>query len=185
MGRNLSSPLLSSIASNHICPAFLAVITFRSSTQYIWTGVGNLSYGGNVYRGVGAFGKMGAIAEGTQVEAQGTSVTLSGIDPALLSDCMTDIQVGASAALYFALLDTAAMTVLGTAYPCFSGRVDQPVLDIGLDTLSITLKLESRLSNLQRANLRRYTSADQQLYYPGDTGFNFVELLNDIALKWS
>ena len=36
-----------------------------------------------------------------------------------------------------------------------------------------------------RASNRRYTSVDQGLYYPGDTAFNWVESLNDQALKWT
>ena len=51
--------------------------------------------------------------------------------------------------------------------------------------MTIALKLENRLVNLQRANMRRYTAADQNLYYPGDTAFNWVEILNDQALKWA
>ena len=54
-----------------------------------------------------------------------------------------------------------------------------------METLEIALKLESRLSNLQRASMRRYTAADQSLYYPTDSGFSWVEQLNDQALRWS
>jgi hypothetical protein len=50
--------------------------------------------------------------------------------------------------------------------------------------MTIALALENKLSNLSRANMRRYTNADQQLYYPGDTFFQSVESLNDQALLW-
>ena len=43
----------------------------------------------------------------------------------------------------------------------------------------------NKLSNLMRASMRRYTSADQKLYYPGDTFFDQVEALNDQALLWN
>ncbi len=32
--------------------------------------------------------------------------------------------------------------------------------------------------------MRRYTTSDQMYYYPDDSGFNWVETLNDIALLW-
>ena len=184
MPRDISSPMLASLTTNIIRPGFLARIQFRTATEYIWTGVGNLSYAGNVYRGVGSLGKVGSISEATDVRAIGTTVTLSAIDPALLSECLNDIQLGAPAAVYFALFD-AALNILGVPYPLFIGTVDQPVIQIGINEMAISLKLENKLANLQRANMRRYTAADQRIYFPNDTAFNWVELLNDLALKWS
>jgi hypothetical protein len=172
------------MTSNQIRPCFLAIITFRTRTAYCWTGVGNLVYAGNTYLGVGDFGKIGKITEGTDVQAYGTTITLSGIDPVLLSECMTDIQLGAPATIYFALLDSHG-AIFGTPYPAFVGTVDQPTINSGIETISITLAIENKLANLLRANMRRYTAADQQLYYPGDTFFNWVPTLNDQALIWT
>jgi hypothetical protein len=176
--------MLASLVSETIRPGFLASIGFHTATEYIWSGLGNLVYAGNTYKGVGSLGKIGSVSESTEVRAIGTTVTLSGIDPALLSECLNDIQLGAPAAIYFALFD-AALNILGTPYPLFIGTVDQPVIQIGVKEMSISLKLENKLANLQRANMRRYTAADQRLYYPNDTAFNWVEILNDLALKWS
>ena len=184
MPRNISSPMLAALTSNLIRPAFAAIITFKSQTVYVWSGVGNLLYNGNTYLGIGDFGKIGSVVEGSDVQAYGTTITLSGIDPTLLSESLTDIQIGAPATLYFILLDGNG-SIFGTPYPLFIGTVDKPTLDIGTETLSITLNLENRLSNLQRANMRRYTSADQNIYYPDDCAFNWVEQLSDQALKWS
>jgi hypothetical protein len=183
MSRNLPAPMLAGVQSNLIRPAFMADLTFRTSTQYVWTGPSTLVYNGNNYLGIGSLGAVGSIMEGTEVRADGTTVTLSGIDPVLLSDSMTDIQVGAPAVLYFALVDT-SLNLIGTPYVIFRGKVDKPTITPGLDTFTITLALESPLANLQRPNLRRYTAADQRLYYPDDTAFNWVEVLNDIALRW-
>jgi len=182
--RNISSPMLSGILASPIRPAFLVMLTFYSGIEYVWTGVGNLVYAGNTYLGVGSLGKIGAVTEGTQVNADGTTVSLSGIDLTLLGYCLTEIQVGAPASICFALVDV-NLNIIGVPYPLFVGCVDQPVLQIGMETLEIALKLESRLSNLQRASMRRYTAADQSLYYPTDSGFSWVEQLNDQALRWS
>jgi len=138
----------------------------------------------NTYLGVGDFGKIGRVTEGSDVQAYGTSISLSGIDPLLLSECLDDIQLGAPATIYFALLDNTG-NIFGTPYPLFVGTVDQPSIQVGVKSLSISLGLENKLSNLQRPNMRRYTAADQQLYYPGDMGMNWVEILNDQALLWN
>jgi hypothetical protein len=184
LARDLSTPMIAPLTSAFIRPGFLADISFRSEQQYVWTGIGNLLYNGNTYRGVGSLGKVGDVSESSDVNAEGTSISLSGIDPALLSECMSDIQLGAPVTIWFALFDVNC-NIIGTPYPYFVGTVDQPVLQIGVDALTISLKLENRLVNLQRANMRRYTSADQDIYYPGDTAFNWVEILNDQALLWA
>lgn len=175
---------MASLTSSLIRPGFLAMITFHTSTQYVWSGLGNLVWNGNTYKGVGSLGRIGGIDENTDLRATGTTVTLSAIDPALLADCLNDIQLGAPVAIYFALFD-GSLNILGTPYPLFIGTVDQPTIQIGADSMSIALKCENKLVNLQRANMRRYTAADQRKYFPNDTGFNWVELLNDMALKWS
>jgi hypothetical protein len=182
--RNISSAMLASLTSNAIIPALLAKLVFRSGTEYVWNGNGNLVYGGNTYRGVGSLGKIGRITEGSDVHAYGTTISLSGIDPALLAESLTDIQLGAPAVLYFALLD-ASGNILGTPYPVFSGVVDKPVISPGLKEITISLSLETKLANLARATNRRYTSADQGQYYPNDFSFNWVEVLNEQGLRWT
>lgn len=184
MPRDASSPMLAALTGSQISIGFLLDIVFTTGQQFVWSGAGNLVYNGNTYLGVGAMGKVGPFSEGSGVSADGTTVSLSGIDPALLSACLEDIRLGAPSTVYFALFDQ-NLNILGTPYPIFVGTVDQPVLQIGPDALTIQLKLENRLTNLQRANMRRYTSADQNLYYPGDSAFNWVEILNDQALLWN
>jgi hypothetical protein len=175
--------MLAGVQSNFIAPALMADLTFRSSTQYVWTGPSTLAYNGHNYLGIGSLGTVSSITDGTDVRADGTSVTLSGIDPTLLNDSLTDIQVGAPAVVYFALVDQ-SLALIGTPYIVFRGKIDKPTVTPGIDTISISLALESPLTNLQRPNQRRYTAADQRLYYPDDTAFNWVEILNDIALRW-
>ena len=102
----------------------------------------------------------------------------------LLNEALNDIQLGAPVKIWVGLWNTDACALYGNPYLQFAGTVDKPTVKIGRDTTSITLALENRLVNLQRANQRRYTAADQHLKYPDDTGFNSVEALNDIALRW-
>lgn len=182
MSRNLDSGLAAALPNPLIWPCFLAQITFRSEVVNAWTGIGTLAVDGVSYLGTGSLGGISAISEQTDVKADGLVLTLSGIDPTLLSESLTDIQVGAPAKVYFGLMATAS-TLIG-AYLVFSGTVDKPQIRTSVDGLTIALALENRLVNLQRANQRRYTSADQRLYFPTDMAFNWVEILNDIALLW-
>ena len=181
MARNLPSPMIAGITSNSPMPCLLLDLTLVTGVQYVWSGVGTVTYNGNSYTGVGSFGSIGDIVEGTDVKADGTTVTLSGIDPKLMNDCLNEIQLGAPVTLWFALFSAG---VIATATPLFVGTVDKPMIPIRPDTLAITLNLENRMINLQRASNRRYTSGDQQYYYADDCGFHWVETLNDAAWVW-
>lgn len=183
MSRNVSSPLLAAVTGNQFAPIFLLDLTLSSGVQYVWSGVGTLAWNGHNYLGVGSLGNVGAVSEGVEVKAEGTTVTLSGIDSTLLNDCLNEIQLGAPATIWFGALSVAGALV-GTPYPLFVGTVDKPLIPIGPDTISISLALETRMSNLQRPTNRRYTAADQRYHYSDDIGFSWVEPLNDVAQRW-
>jgi hypothetical protein len=367
--RNLNTTLAGALSNGVVQPAYLLKLTLKSGVENVWSGVGDLVYNGDTYQGVGMFGNVGAITEGTAVQADGTTVTLSGIglsqvpvpaypvtppappftppagqsvawafpsrvssgpftagstngsaaatlesayltmtaacglcnwgwgavwdgfelppeipagativgfypvltvvstgstvaanalagsgitmatlggpippqpnflpsapvpaatyygsnqadcieaiavrlfgtiggtffqdltvsfvgaaiyytstaqtSASLMYEALNDVRIGAPAKLWWGLMANGAF--LGAPYLVFSGTVDKPTVNIGPDTSSIVLALENRLINLQRPTMRRYTSADQNLSYPTDIGFNWVETLNDIALRW-
>jgi hypothetical protein len=182
MSRAIDSGLLAAMSAGGLVPAFFAQLEFRSTTEYVWTGPGPLVINGQTFTGVGSLASVGVISEGTGVDAKGTTVTLSGIDPAILNECLTDIKSGAIANIWFGAFDQ-TMTLIAQ-YLMFSGVVDTPEVTVGAETVSITLALESRLVDLGRAMQRRYTAADQNVTYPTDIAFNWVEILNDAAWNW-
>jgi hypothetical protein len=47
----------------------------------------------------------------------------------------------------------------------------------------IVLTCESRLVDLERAEVRRYTDPDQQAEYPGNRFFEYVPALQDAEIK--
>jgi hypothetical protein len=181
MPRSLPSPMLTAIGANACSLCFLVDLTLASGAVHVWSGIGQIVWNGNIYAGVGSLGAIGDIQEGSDVKADGTSIALSGIDPALLDDTLNDIQVGAPALVSMGIFSEGAILC---TYVLFGGTVDKPMTTLGPDAMTIALALETRLANLQRPTNRRYTAADQRSYYPDDSAFDWVELLNDIALLW-
>jgi hypothetical protein len=182
MPRNLPTPMIVAITSNDATLCILVDLTLMTGVQYVWSGVGTVVWNGHAYQGVGALGSIGDITESTDGKADGTSVGLSGVDPAILNDCLNEIKLGAPTTIWFGVLSEGAL--LCDPYPLFKGTVDKPNVPINPDDIKITLALENRMSNLQRASNRRYTTADQRYYYPNDSFFNFVETLSDVAVVW-
>jgi hypothetical protein len=184
--RELTTDLAAALASGEILPFFMATLQFKTSVQRVWTGLGNLTVDGQTFAGIGTLGEIGTITEGTNLEARGTYVKLSGIDPVLLGESLTDVQPGLTALLWLGCMDTNG-NVIGTPYQVFSGIIDQPSIEVSDETISITLNLESKVIDFQRASQRKYTSADQRaMTHPNDSFFDYVEQMNDVALKpWS
>jgi len=180
--RALDPAFAAAVDAGVIIPAVLAELTFASGVQRVWTGVGTLSWNGYSWLGLSRLAGMGAITEGVTVNAEGTTVSLSGIDPTLYAESLTDIQIGAPATLWLALLHEGVF--VGTPAKLFAGAMDQPSCSAGTDKITISIALETKMTNLKRASCSRYTAADQQVRHPADKGFNWVERLNDIALKW-
>lgn len=184
MSRNLDSTYAAGLAAGTIAPVRLVQLAFKSQTIYCWSGAGPLVWNGNTFLGVGSLGKMSDISEGVDLQASGVTLTLSGVDPLLFGECMTDIQLGATARIWRGLWDIDAGGLIGVPYQTFRGQVDQPAFAISGQEMEITLALESRIAQLRRASCRRYTSADQRVEFPTDSAFGWVEQLNDLALVW-
>lgn len=110
----------------------------------------------------------------------------SGIIPpsSMLQEALTDAAPGGPAKIWFGLWSSALGTFVGTPYLIFSGIVDDATIAEDPTGTKIVLALENRLRNLMRASQKLYTAADQKLSYPSDSGFNCVEILQEISLNW-
>ncbi len=183
MERALDPDLLAAFQQGRLRPFVAAMLTFRSKAEYCWSGVGTLSFGGNDYRGVGIWGRVGTVTEGVQVRADGTTVGLTAIDPDIYHECMADIQQGLPAKLYAGAL-TDAGDIYGIPFCYFSGYVDSSNFELSPETMTITLNLENLMADLQRPVMLRYTRADQALLHPTCSAFDSVEILNDQPLRW-
>lgn len=183
MPRNLDATLAADMASASWAPVILASLAFRSKTEYVWSGRGTLAWNGNSFTGVGSLGKIGAIGAGAaDVAEDTTSVELSGIDADLLGESMTDCTPRGAVSIWLGSWLGAGLH--GTPYLLFQGYMGQPTATPDIENFIISLQLQTSLAQLNRASCRRYTAADQRLYYPDDTAFNWVEIQNDLAERW-
>jgi hypothetical protein len=183
MPRTIDAPNIAQLQAHDARMAFFLEITFRTETCYLSTLTGNYVWNGQTWAGTGAMGKISTIEEGVDLQSYGTSVSLSGLDPVLLPEAMGDIQIGAPAYLYQAFFDS-AMNIIGSPVLIFAGQVDQPSIQVGGGTATISLNLESPMSRLQSGSYRKLTDADQRMNYPTDSAFVYVSVLNFQALRW-
>lgn len=181
--RNLDPTLQAGLAAAVIEPVIFVMLTFKSKACYVCSAGYDVTWNGQLYTGIGTLGGISAIRERTEIKADGITLSLSGIDSNIVAECMADIQALAPARCWIGLMNRGQL--IGVPYCFFSGVVDRPTFVITPQSSTISLALETRMALLNRASQRRYTSADQHAFgYPDDTGFAWVEKLNDIALRW-
>jgi hypothetical protein len=176
--RDMTPAYLAAISSAILRPALFVQATFVSGPLYVWSGIGPITWNGQVWIGIGTLGSVSTIEEGSTVSAKGITLTLSGLDPTLLTDVMEEFQVGLPVMVTLGVFDDTGVLIADPVC-CFSGRMDQPTIDVSGTTASIAINCENRLVEMNVSVERRYTDEDQQLDYPGDLGFQFVNGIQD------
>jgi hypothetical protein len=181
-GRGISAAQETALLDGTVRQVALVELEFSSGTTRNHTGVGTITWNGNDYQGLGNLGSMGAIEEANDLQAQGFTLTLSGVNPANVALALGEQYQGRAARVYIALLD-ANHQLIGEPIGPFRGRMDTMDAEIGQEA-KLTLTIYSRLADWERARIRRYNNADQQAQFPGDKGMEFVEQMVEKELVW-
>jgi hypothetical protein len=182
--RDLISALATGIVANVVRPAMLFEGDFQGGFVRVWSGIGDLSWNGYTWTGVGALGGISDIEETDEVKAAGITVALSGIAPEMIALALNSVRQNKEGRLYLALFDGETANLLADPYLCFEGRLDVAEIDEGPESATVSIKYENRLIDLERSRERRYTHEDQQLDYPGDRGFEYIASLQDVQISW-
>jgi hypothetical protein len=184
MSRDLTAGMQAAVVAPVVRPILMVRIENSGAEIFVWTGVGDLIYGGNTYSGVGHFGSISTIQEGSDIRASGITLQLSGIPSALIATALADIRQSKKAILYFGLLNTSTGALIADPYIIFSGLTDVPQIDETPIDAVISLSIENRLIDLEQAKDRRWTPEDQALEDPTDLGFEFVAGLQDAQVAF-
>jgi|TARA_R100001510_G_C7611958_1_gene175194 hypothetical protein len=208
MSRTLDNAITTAIQSNDIEPFFAFEMVFSSTTLRFFTGEGDIVIGGNTYTGVGSVLSFSNVEESADIGAKSVSITLSGIPSSNLSLALSTPYQGREVTIHFGIKDanrtflgnedgTFILTQLGALIDItasdvnpnatsvlFVGYIDQMDIQEGAETSSITVRLESKLLQMERQRVLRYTSAIQKSLYSGDKGFDFVDQLQGQTFIW-
>lgn len=182
-GRNIDSDLLDELQAVASRPIFLCEFFFDTAPLRFWSGIGNLTWNGNVFTGSGNLLGFSEIEETQETEAPGMTFTLSGLPLNILSLAYNEMYSGRSCTLYIAAVDENDVLV-GDPYPAFSGFMDVMEIAESGTTCDITLSVENELIELEKVKVFRYTPEDQKRKYPDDTAFDNVPSLQDKEITW-
>lgn len=188
--RQIGSPVEAELEASQLTPIGLVELDFASGFLRLWNGIGNFSWNGVTWTGVGTLGQIGPMEETSELRAVGIQLTLSGIpiqtfgSPTLsiTQIALAETWQNRPVVIYYGVLNSQGV-LIGTPFQIFGGKMDQMSIMEG-ETATITLSCESDLIDLERTRVRRYTPEDQRAEYSTDAGFDAVTTLQDAEVKW-
>lgn len=187
MSRTLSSGMLGVTMADVVRPVYFVKMVFdssdRSSPLLLWSGLGNLAFGGETYTGVGDLLSIGEITETSDISATGINVALSGLQRAFIAIAIGYKYQGRPLTVFLgAFNDQGAL--IADPIIVFSGFMDTMTISEGAETSSISINVENKLVAFERSRVRRYTAEDQKIDHPNDKGFEFVTSIVEKEIIW-
>jgi hypothetical protein len=183
--RDIDQDLIAQFQGSDIGLVFLFEGRFLSSTLYLWTGAGELEWDGKMWLGAGSLIGLSQAKESSDLTAIGLTVSLSGVDEAIISAALQELRQGQICRAYIAAYSWYPTRGLqSTPYCFFQGRVDVPTIDDGAATAVVSLQLENQLVDFERQRVRFYDPQTQNVYFPGDRGFDYVAAIQDQKIFW-
>ncbi len=180
--RSASTIVNASLNARQLVGVIFVELDFDSGTVYLTNSGRDETWNGHTWKGLGALGQIEEISEGTDLQARGLRLSLSGVPTAMISVALQEAYQGRDCSVWFGVLDDDHV-VQADPMMVFKGRMDTMPIQTG-QTATITLTVESRLADWDRPRIRRYNDADHQSRHPGDLFFNHVEEFIDKELKW-
>lgn len=182
MSRDLTANQTTQVTANALAPILLIKMEFVGGTVTMWTGYGDIVFDGDTYTGMGSMIGLSPIEETQDVQANGVSIALNGIQSSLISVALLEEYQNRPVTVYFGTMSGG--TIVTSPNIIFRGRMDVMTIQESGETATIEMKCESNLAALTRAKERRYTEEDQKLDYPDDLGFDFVTTIQDTEITW-
>lgn len=183
MAHSLTSGMVTQTTAKSLMPILLWELDTPGGNVYFWSGYGNLPWDSKTWVGAGNMVNMTQISETALVQANGLSLTLSGIPAAAISLALSSVKRFQPAKVWLGALDS-SMAVVADPFLIFNGRTDSVVINDAAATAAITVNCENRLILMKIARERRYTDHDQRIERPLDGGFKFVDFVINRTIPW-
>ena len=184
MYRGATSDVLAQIVAQANQPCHLFEMYLDTGTAYLTDSYTDIIWNGNNYLAAGQLLSFGGIEETATVQVTSVQVQFSGVDQEEIALFLSNEYIDRRFMIYKAFVVNNAVVVDPIAI--FDGRIDAPVVneDPVNGTCTFTLSVAQHWSDFQRLPGRHTCNADQQTFFPGDLGFEFVSSLVDMTLYW-
>lgn len=180
--RSLPADIITALNDGVFRPLWLVEIDFDTPLKFC-SSYDTVSVDGVTYTGAGNLGRVGKVEENTDLDPTKLQVTLSGINPAILSTVGDSNYLNREGRIRMAMLDENGAILGNTSFLYFRGKTDEVRFNRGgVATVNITLR--DALADWGRPRIQRNMNADQQARYPGDKGFEYVAQIASKDIVW-
>jgi hypothetical protein len=183
-GRGLSSAMLAAFAGQSVEMCYLLRADFDSGTLRLTDYARPLTWDSGTWTAAGSLLAFDGLSETGELLVNRISVTLSGVDTsgamaAVLADDFLDRRLR----IWLAVIQSGA--VVADPVMIFDGRMDEPAISESPDngTSSVSITGTAVWGDFGRRPGRHTSDAEQQFYFSGDLGFEFVSELPK-EIKW-
>lgn len=181
--RSITSALRAALTAGECWPRFFVEAEIDGSTLRYWTGHHDISWDGHTWLGSGLLKHIGNVSESGGAEANGWTVGLAGEPSAIVSISLQSLFTNYVGKLWLGLVDS-SNAVISDPFLLFEGLLDSAELNDNLEEASLVLSYESKLIAMNKVNEFRYNAETQKTFYPADTGFRYMEALEDWIGYW-
>jgi hypothetical protein len=178
MSRTVPAALLTALAQPEVQPFYAVEMLFDAGPVRLWTGYGNRSLVENSYIGAGTLLNIQGLGEVADLSAKSITISLSGVAASLVSLALQEPYQRRVCRVYFGAVDVADVVEV------FSGQLNTMSIEDSGETSTISVLVDSKLVELERASNRRYTSENQKSRFAGDTFLDYVSAIQDAEIVW-
>lgn len=178
MSRTVPSAILTALAQPEVEPFYAVEIDLDSGPLRLWTGYGDRTIESNTYTGGGTLMTIEGLEEVADLSAKNITLTLSGMPAEVISLALQEPYQRRKVRVLWGVRNVSDFVEV------FSGSLNQMVIEDSAESGTISVTVDSKLVELERASNRRYTSESHKSRYATDTFFDFVADIQDKGVRF-
>jgi len=178
MSRTVPAAILTALAQPEVEPFYAVEIDLDSGPLRLWTGYGDRTVDSNTYTGGGTLMTIEGLEEVADLSAKNITLTLSGMPSEVISLALQEPYQRRKVRVLWGVRGVSDFVEV------FSGSLNQMVIEDSAESGTISVTVDSKLVELERASNRRYTSESHKSRYATDTFFDFVAQIQDKGVRF-
>ena len=183
-GRGASTAVQTEVAKSANSPFHLFELYLDGASTFATDSYRSILWNGNLYVANGHLLSFDAIEEAADMKVTQTRISLSGVDQSIIAMILAHNYIDRRLVIRKAFLSSDEALIVDPV-PILDGRCDAPEIaeDPVSGTCTVTLSCGSHWIDFERKPGRHCNHAEQQIWFPGDNGFEYVSQLNR-EIKW-
>lgn len=192
MSRTVPASILTALGQAEVQPFFAIELLFDDTdgTRWdqagyagnravrLWTGYDDRTINSETFVGGGDLLSISGLDEVSDLSAKGITISLTGLASSLITLALQEPYQRRKVRVLFGVRDETTFVEI------FSGLINRMTIEDSPDGGTITVLVDSKLVELERASNWRYTSESHRSRHSGDSFFDFVTAIQDAEIRW-